>query len=376
MKVDTRKSVGEIKRRRLKLPSLNIRTKLIGGFLLILALLIGVSVFSYFGFNTLVSSRRAIFILSGIAILITGCLAFFISRLILFRIKNLSRALKKMANGDLTEVLKVKSYDEIGIMARSYNEMQKYLIHLVMQLKQNAGQLSSASDQLAASTGQSVANNTNQAAQGAKQAAEYAGVVSDAKLTLSGMDKVKSDVAAMFKRFEELGDRSAEIGEIAAVIDDIAAQTNLLALNAAIEATRAGDQGRGFAAVSDEVRKLAERTATATKEIAELVSSIQKGTNEASQTMIEEKTEVDKGYNMCVQTGQSLDQILKASVDVNSQIGQISAKAHQVDNDNILASSQILKNIAASLQESVAMFKVNDNSGEKVHLDKQEKTSK
>jgi methyl-accepting chemotaxis protein len=177
-----------------------------------------------------------------------------------------------------------------------------------------------------------VADNASQAAQGAKQAAEVAHLGAEkSKLTLSGMDKIKVTSSEVAKKIEELGARSSEIGKIVAVIDDIAAQTNLLALNAAIEAARAGDQGRGFAVVSDEVRKLAERTSAATKEIADLIARVQKGVTEATQVTVSGSTAVSEGYSMAVQAGQALEQILKASTNVNTQIEQISTKAQQVN---------------------------------------------
>ena len=145
------------------------------------------------------------------------------------------------------------------------------------------------------------------------------------------MDKIKSASSEVARKIEELGTRSAEIGKIVAVIDDIASQTNLLALNAAIEAARAGDQGRGFAVVSDEVRKLAERTATATKEIAELISAVQKGVNEATRVTAIGSSAVAEGYTMAVQAGEALDQIQKTASDVDSQIEQISSKVQQVN---------------------------------------------
>jgi methyl-accepting chemotaxis protein len=352
-------------------------------------------------------------LIAAIAIAIAAAVLIVIPRVISGGINNVSKALKKMATGDLTEKVNIKSSDEIGIMAGSYNEMQKYLTNLVAQLKENALKLSHASDELSIAAQQSsestrqvatssqqmakgaqeqsvnaqetaksieqlsgiisqvsqgakeqssgvqkaiysitevsdtitqVTQNASQAAQGAKQAAESAQMGAEkAKKTLAGIDMIKADAGNMARKIEELGSRSAEIGKIVEVIDDIASQTNLLALNAAIEAARAGDQGRGFAVVSDEVRKLAERTASATKEIAELIASVQKGVNEATCMTAGSANIVSQGYEMAVQAGQALDQILKASSDVNSQIEQISSKVQQVN----ASTNQLVKVIDA-----------------------------
>ena len=158
------------------------------------------------------------------------------------------------------------------------------------------------------------------AAEGARQAHE----------TVEGMNKIKRAMEAVSVRVSDLGARSEEIGKIVATIDDIAAQTNLLALNAAIEAARAGEQGRGFAVVADEVRKLAERSSGATKEIATLVGGIQTRLREAVVAMQDGGKEIEVGYKLAADAGVALDDILSRSQNVGKQVVQISRAAQEL----------------------------------------------
>ena len=145
--------------------------------------------------------------------------------------------------------------------------------------------------------------------------------------TVVGMDKIRKAMELVSARVTDLGERSGEIGKIVATIDDIAAQTNLLALNAAIEAARAGEQGRGFAVVADEVRKLAERSSVATKEIASLVDGTQSGVREAVNAMQQGTREVEEGYKLAMDAGGALDDILARSQNVKKQVAEISIAA-------------------------------------------------
>ncbi|MBE7414746.1 MAG: hypothetical protein HS130_05745 [Deltaproteobacteria bacterium] len=127
----------------------------------------------------------------------------------------------------------------------------------------------------------------------------------------------------------KLGSRSEEIGNIISVINDIADQTNLLALNAAIEAARAGEQGRGFAVVADEVRKLAEKTMKATKEIGVMITAMQEETGKAISSMEHEVKAVEKGVKLATAAGQSLHEIVEKVGAVTSRMHQVAAAAEQ-----------------------------------------------
>ena len=159
--------------------------------------------------------------------------------------------------------------------------------------------------------------------------------------TIQKMKDIAEVVSSSAKSVEQLGNASKEIGEIIQVIEEIADQTNLLALNAAIEAARAGEQGRGFAVVADEVRKLAERTTEATTQIANMIKDIQSQTGEAVHAMEKGNSEVELGIAMADDAGLSLKQILDSSSDVLTQINHMAnASAQQTE-----ASNEISRNM-------------------------------
>ena len=161
------------------------------------------------------------------------------------------------------------------------------------------------------------------------------------KQTVNKMKDIADVVQTSANNIQKLGDSSKEIGEIISVIDDIADQTNLLALNAAIEAARAGEQGRGFAVVADEVRKLAERTTEATKQIAKMIKGIQKETDQAVVAMNRGTLEVQNGIDLADKAGESLNHILTSTQDVLDMINQIAAASEEQS----ATSEQISKNV-------------------------------
>ncbi len=161
--------------------------------------------------------------------------------------------------------------------------------------------------------------------------------------TVDKMRKIAEVVKESAKNIEQLGESSKQIGEIISVIDDIADQTNLLALNAAIEAARAGEQGRGFAVVADEVRKLAERTTDATKQIAQMIKGIQNETEHAVIAMNKGTLEVQSGIDLADKAGESLKQILNSTQEVLDMVNQIASASEEQS----ATSDEISKNVLA-----------------------------
>jgi methyl-accepting chemotaxis protein len=266
------------------------------------------------------------------------------------------RMIQEIASSNLAiPDLDVHSEDEIGKAVSALNGMKRQLATVVKQIASTAEQVASASEEISAgatqtaessrnqsdqthqaatamqemsSTVQQISDNCQKAANTSHQASEAAqrgGSVVEA--TLSAMRNIADATSKTAVQVVELGKGSEQIGKIIGVIDDIADQTNLLALNAAIEAARAGEQGRGFAVVADEVRKLAERTTKATKEIAGMIEAIQSETRSAVQAMERGKVEVEVGVEKTSASGAALQEIVKMSEQVGDMISQIATAA-------------------------------------------------
>ncbi len=216
----------------------------------------------------------------------------------------------------------------------------------VSQASTLTAQLTKAIQQVAGNA-QAVSNDAGKAAQAAQRGAE---TVAD---TIRGMEGIREKVGVSAQRVQDMGARSEEIGAIVITIEDIAAQTNLLALNAAIEAARAGEHGKGFAVVADEVRKLAERAANATKEIGVLVKDIQKTVNEAVKAMEEGSREVDSGVGKANMAGSVLTEIAEAAASVLQQSEQAAAAAEEMSAaaDELVAS---VDTVSAVVEENTA----------------------
>ncbi|MBU8934811.1 MAG: CZB domain-containing protein [candidate division Zixibacteria bacterium] len=296
-----------------------------------------------------------------------------------------------IANNDLTqeisqseiESLNIDSKDEIGVLVgaiedtlgakdkigASLAKMTDNLTTMVRQMGDNSTQLVSAATEVASSSEQmsrgakdqtdqvtqvstaveemtativESARNAGDATEGAKAASDNATnggqIVNE---TIQGMQRIADVVRGSSESIGKLAESADQIGEIIGVIDDIADQTNLLALNAAIEAARAGEQGRGFAVVADEVRKLAERTGKATGEITGMIKGIQQGTEEAVGSMETGVQEVDQGRELADKAGNSLTEIVNMSQSVMDQIQQMATASEEQSS----AAEQISKNI-------------------------------
>jgi methyl-accepting chemotaxis protein len=235
------------------------------------------------------------------------------------------------------------------IMAGSKSQLES-----VRSAQQIVTQVASASDAVAASA-QTAAKGSREAA----EAAEAGAIV--VRNTVSGLGEIKEAVNEVGVKVSDLGVRSAEIGNIVGVIDDIAAQTNLLALNAAIEAARAGEQGRGFAVVADEVRSLAERVTAATKEIGKLIEGVQHSVDESVAATEHGAQKVDDGVKLADEAGEGLVAILQSVTDVATQIEQISAAAEQVSasSDEMIRTVEQVQSVAEESASTADQMSVN-----------------
>ena len=218
-------------------------------------------------------------------------------------------------------------------------------------------QIASATESIAAmaASTEEVSGNAERAADVARHSVDVAHKGGEAvRRTIDGMNAIRETIQETSKRIKRLGESSQEIGNIVELISDIAEQTNILALNASIQASMAGEAGRGFAVVADEVQRLAERAATATKQIDVLVRTIQTDTNEAVVSMERSTTDVVGGALLAENAGAALQEIEQVSNQIASLVQNISSssRSQSAAAQNIARNTQVLREISAQTSES------------------------
>ncbi len=314
-----------------------------------------------------------------------------------------------IANNDLSQKLMVKQEDEVGDLAQALNSMSNNLVQMVTRLTDNSNALSSYSEQMKSSSEQvsqgmeqqsqktsdvlvvvktmvsdasNVADMSTKAAQNAAKAGDTASEGGDVvKQAITSIEEISNIVNNSAGSVEELNKLGENISSIISVIEGIAEQTNLLALNAAIEAARAGEHGRGFAVVADEVRQLAQRTAEATQEVASSIKSIQENTQQVSKKMREGTDSAAQSVELAGEASNALNEIVNQSKNVATMIDSIAqASIKQADevghiSDNIQAIDELasqsmnainqsasvateLEGSAKELNEQISLFKV------------------
>jgi methyl-accepting chemotaxis protein len=336
-----------------------------------------------------VSSRIMGFLMLAFAVVSFGVAWWVVQSKVVLPLSNLVHYMNDIAegDGDLTRRIEVNGHNEIDEVGIWFNVFIEKLETIVRQVADHALTLGEAATELAATASetadqatkqqqqaehitvtmnemssavQEISNTTRRAAEDARTAEESAktGGITVQSTVKSIGDLLKTNEETSTK-IEELGRSSDAIGKIINVINEIAGQTNLLALNASIEAARAGEHGRGFAVVAGEVRRLAERTSTATKEIDVTVRAIQVGTSEAVEAMRTSMSHVHNGVESARSAGEALNSIINGSESVQRMVTQIAAAATEQSystqsvSENVNEIAMIIQMTATRSQRSV-----------------------